>query len=424
MICPTCRQFNPAEAKFCSYCRTQLSPASNGSSAPSPFEDFLPQWMQPGAAANTPAVPAAPRPSNPSQSGPSSFSDLGFSLDDLLQATEAANGPTTPPASTMSAPNWTNTAPAYTPPPPPSTPAILSVDDLLSNNKSSASATASIPMPSFQEPPAWGQSAAQGQPQSWGIHDAGPSARPFVPGDMPVRERKERPVAGESYGVERGFYYYTDQEGQLVLHELAGFFRRFFAAVIDYVVTILIGFLYTITIGQILSALLLGNSSDALDSALRSNNTAAINDAMKNYLSIGYLAESLISLTIPMFYYIMLVGLAGSTIGHKAMGLKVVGKSGPVRIYGATVRALYGSIAGIVAIFFIPNLLNSVFALNGNNNSAAARAFLNQTTTFLLVLGLLEFAVVLGFLWALVDPKHQGLHDKFAGTMVVRSDPA
>ena len=99
-------------------------------------------------------------------------------------------------------------------------------------------------------------------------------------------------------------------------------------------------------------------------------------------LLLGRVGGELVNFVIEAIYLIVLVGGSGQTIGCRALGTKVVAADGRSQVgYGkAAVRWIVQII--LFVLFFIPGLID--------------------------------------LLWPLWDDKNQSLHDKAAGTLVVR----
>ncbi len=92
----------------------------------------------------------------------------------------------------------------------------------------------------------------------------------------------------------------------------------------------------------------------------------------------GQILSTILSLVISIYYWVFYQASSGQTLGKKAMGIKVVDMAG--------------------------------------NKPSAMTFFLRE------IIGKLVSAIILfiGYLMILWDGKKQGLHDKIAGTVVVR----
>lgn len=109
----------------------------------------------------------------------------------------------------------------------------------------------------------------------------------------------------------------------------------------------------------------------------------------------SFLAVSLVTLVVGLAYHVLLLRTRGATVGMQAVGLRVrtwEPQPGPLPWRAAVVRwaAFYG--VGVLAVIPLVGFL---------------------TSTWVLVAGL----------WPLWDARRQGLHDKAAGTVVIRARP-
>lgn len=379
MICPNCRQVNAPGAPFCNSCRTPLTPNPAGAHTSSPFEDSLPAWMQPGTGGSGTTPHPAPG------------ANLGFSIEDLLKATEKAM-PTSPAPAARPA----NFASA-TPPPPPAPPSTLSLDDLVGgparSSMSSPAARSAVetPLPAFQEPPLWSQSAAVATTAPRQTNSA------FDTTFGTTTETPPSPPA--ETGVERGHYFVKHGDGEPSIYPPAGFGRRFLGAVIDAIIVGLIT-------GIVVFGLYVFFVSSALNDpevrrVARFGREALTEVLLRRFaLVIGLIA--FVGVAFPMFYHVLMVMLGGQTLGHRIMGMRVIKTGGRgVGFLSSFLRAAYGS---------LPTFISALILL------------ITRVNTDLLSSGLLV-VVVFGFLWALFDSNKQGFHDKLARTYVVRSHP-
>jgi uncharacterized RDD family membrane protein YckC len=257
--------------------------------------------------------------------------------------------------------------------------------------------TAGLPVPGFQEPPLWFKPPAEPVWQEV-KHDpnrVSPSSsilggaeqgqgRPTLSGPQtpepgPVVQDEPR------YGVERGYYYYTDEFGEVILYRLAGFGRRLAGAVIDAVITEILAII-------VLYIIIISFFATSFDL-----------EGFQNLI----LALAILPTFLSFFYHTFLVGLTNQTLGHRIMGLKVIKRRvRAVGLLSGIIRALYGT---------IPALVSAVVTLTFPAKTAGNNYLIAGIN--LAIYGL--FA--LGMAWALVDKAHQGLHDKLADTYVVRS---
>jgi uncharacterized RDD family membrane protein YckC len=363
MICPNCRASNLPGTVYCAHCNTTL--VSSQVAGASPFDGYNPGWLQAGSAPGKVAAPVSAATSNGSSSG------LGFSLDELLKATEEV---------------FPNPAPLPAPVPSPAP----------SNNGATPPTPVqgvAVPMPSFREPPLWAQPATS--PPNFNVRpeDLRTSSQPFErpPMASASRESEEAP-----YGVDRGFYYYTDDLGELVIAPLGSFLRRFWGAVID---NILMGFLIAIlyfSIGSFLIGSLVEHSYEQAYQRGQRVNTRQLNDDFFQ-LAIGLY---IMGLVVTFLYYFLLVGLGGQTFGHRFTKIKVIKSGGRAPgVFSSFIRTLYGTVPGLtgflLSTFLKPAVIGNILAL------------------------VLYLVVFIGLLWPLFDRGKQGWHDKLANTYVV-----
>ena len=85
----------------------------------------------------------------------------------------------------------------------------------------------------------------------------------------------------------------------------------------------------------------------------------------------------------PPVYEVVMIGRSGQTLGKRVMGIRVVGAR-------AAEKISFGTASGRTAVVFVSGVL---FPL-----------------------------VLIVFAWALWDQRNQGLHDKAAGTIVIREE--
>lgn len=385
MICSNCRHVNPQGSLFCQKCKTPLAaapvpPAQNDN----PFGDFLPTWLspapgQPAAVKQTDPLPnvasVAPAPARPTgQTGPLSSIPMEALLKD-----------TTGPALNNSA------RPAAVEESVNPRPASASNQPAFPNNWASSAPEPAfgLPVPTFQEPPLWFKPPT---PPAWQevaseAHRETPATNGF--GHRPTlvgpETREPEPAGGDEpeYGIERGFYYYTDDLGEVNLHALAGFGPRFVGALVDALVTAILGviFLYIVL-------LIIVNPSNFLRSATGI-----------------YLAGAILPTLFGFLYHTILVGLTSQTLGHRLMGIKVIKRGGrAVGMVSGIVRALYG---------LVPGLFITLVGLTVTQTT-------DSDTLMIIAIYLLIYGIAaLGLAWALVDKDHQGIHDKLADTYVV-----
>lgn len=394
MNCPNCSHFNTKGTLFCEECKTflpdsvtiqpetvsvQPAPAVKSVQslvAPandSPFGDFLPAWMN---------QPTGPKPASTRQSRPpASAPATPISIDSLLQETAGpgsggGTGPlmveTARPASV--APNsqtansfpWPETAPQLDP-------------------------AQGLPVPAFQMPPLWFKPPGENPWQEVKLAEGsravpsnsiGNGYNPTLIGPDTSEPALPEP-SGPEYGVDRGFYFFTDRDGNVIVQALAGFPRRLGGAVVDFLVAILIG----VIVGFVVSLAF-----------------ASMEFTRQNYTNF-ILSLSGLAIFLNFLYHAFLVGLTSQTIGHRLLKIKVIRRGGrSVGLVSGTVRALYG---------LVPTLLTIIISL-----ILPADASGRNTVASILSVGIVSLTA-LGMAWSLLDNAHQGLHDKLADTYVV-----
>ena len=138
----------------------------------------------------------------------------------------------------------------------------------------------------------------------------------------------------------------------------AGFLHRFIAWIIDAIIVGVIQGVVTLIVG-----------APMFLSGLELNPVA---------MAAHYSVSSVLSLLIGIGYFVYFWGTSGATPGKMALGLKVIGTDGtmPVSFVTAFIRYIGYIISGIICL--------------------------------------------LGYVLIIVDDKNQGLHDKIAGTYVVK----
>jgi uncharacterized RDD family membrane protein YckC len=110
---------------------------------------------------------------------------------------------------------------------------------------------------------------------------------------------------------------------------------------------------------------------------------------------------AVVAIVIGGVYVITLIGWRGQTVGESLFGLKVI-RIGDRQIPGNEIAARRWSVIGSIAIASAV-----VFQFKAPGSAGISFAF-----------SLLELLVLA---WAIWDPNRQGLHDRFAGTIVVRA---
>jgi uncharacterized RDD family membrane protein YckC len=120
-------------------------------------------------------------------------------------------------------------------------------------------------------------------------------------------------------------------------------------------------------------------------------------------IDLGMLS-AIASACIAVTYYWLLTALCGATIGKRALGIRVAASAGRARAgqRAALIRAMVFVVGGaIIPLFAISLYVNFLFA-------------------FAAPLSFLPVFFVVDNLWLLGDRQRQCLHDKAAGTVVVK----
>jgi len=127
--------------------------------------------------------------------------------------------------------------------------------------------------------------------------------------------------------------------------------------------------------------------------------------------SLSFHAESIIQVVAAFLYFGLFVGYGGATLGMRIFRLRCLS------VDGSTVTATTAFTRALVYCVFL--LIASLYELHSYRNPTPAEThlFARQLSIYLL------FAVphYLDLLWAAWDAKRQTLHDKAAGTIVVRA---
>lgn len=360
-----------------------LSTAPAASTVPatvdSPFGDFLPDWMN----------PAAPTPVSTRQARHSAPHPVAsVSIDDLLEETtrpKPGAGPLAGAATAHSA----NAAPS------PQTHPVVTINHPVSAPP--ADPTDGLPVPGFQMPPLWFRPPTDNHWQELKNTDS-PRAVPsnsISAGYNPALVGPETREPGQAttepsepeYGVDRGFYYFNDRHGNLIVHALAGFGRRLAGAIVDSIVSAILGVVFLYLVVTLF---------------LKLDNR----DYVQSLVGMA-LAVIILPTLFGFLYHAVLVGLTGQTLGHRLLGIKVIRRGGrAVGLVSGVVRALYGLVPAIVAT--VVNLLWPSAASSRNSYG------LGSIVSLVIVV-----LTALGMAFALLDKNRQGLHDKLADTYVV-----
>lgn len=153
-------------------------------------------------------------------------------------------------------------------------------------------------------------------------------------------------------------------------YNYAGFFRRYFATLIDL---FLITFINTFIIAgfTVLSTFIIGG-----EGLMRGR---SLSETQAGMISLAQLPGFIICQLINTLYYVLMIGKRGQTLGKMALGIKVI-------------------------------------KTDGNTRVGYLSAFLRE------IIGKIVSAMIfgLGYLWMLWDSKKQTWHDKIAKTIVIR----
>jgi uncharacterized RDD family membrane protein YckC len=170
-----------------------------------------------------------------------------------------------------------------------------------------------------------------------------------------------------------------------VLHALAGFGRRLAGAVIDSIVSSILGIIFFYAV----VSLFLNLDTD---------------DYAQSILGIT-LALIILPVLFGFLYHTILVGLTGQTLGDRLLKIKVIRRGGrAVGLVSGVVRALYGLAPALIAA-----IITLVYPA-GPRNSVSPGTLIGAAISAL---------TALGMAWAFFDKGRQGLHDKLADTYVV-----
>ncbi len=149
-------------------------------------------------------------------------------------------------------------------------------------------------------------------------------------------------------------------------HSHASFGLRFLAYWVDFLILFILGFVLQAMIGNNPLALFTVKSVSELE-ALQSSSTQMLGTILGLVLYLAY-------------YLIFLVNYDGATPGKKLLGIKVIKENGEKLTYPTAFIRYVGLLISFATIFFFG----------------------------------------IGFLWIIWDKKKQALHDKIAGTLVIR----
>jgi len=296
-------------------------------------------------------------------------------------------------------------------------PAQLSVDDLL-NMRSSSSAAVSSPTPPYIPPGPTFPSAYPAMPP---YIPPGPtmlpvyqeSPPPLYQGYNPYPTGLVRPdfaarpatsVEAANFGYDRGFFHYQNEFGETVLLEKAGFGSRLRGAIVDSIIAGILVTIFTNTIGSfITSSLIDGNT--AYREASYSGSQRVIVNTLTDIIITAALVTGLLGATVSALYYILMVGLNGQTLGHRAVNLRVIRGGGrPADLIAAAIRALYGALPGICTFGLLPVIVQEVI-LRAAFSRTSSSAGTSNIMVIVLLIAAVSLLILFGFLWILFDKK-------------------
>lgn len=172
---------------------------------------------------------------------------------------------------------------------------------------------------------------------------------------------------------------------------LAGWWQRFGAYLLDSILTFVLGTLLSLPfLGEIVDALR-DFLSESMEAARKGVPGPSAFEIYQGHMS-AFVAQALIGLLVVLTYHALCLRLRGATLGMSVAGIAVRRLEGPGRLPWGTVAMRVGTQYGPTAISVVP-----------------------------LVGTLAGLYVLIDGLWPLWDARRQALHDKAAGTQVVRT---
>ncbi len=249
-------------------------------------------------------------------------------------------------------------------------------------------------VPSPETPPPFNSDPVQTPPQLSYAYSISPTpigyvlASPEVARYHPLTEGIKW-LPADLQAQPREFYSYVNLDDRLVFARRAGFWKRFLATGIDFLVLLVplfaLSYINTIT----------NNKNDLTSNGLTSS-TIEVNTA--NPLI------SFVLLGMVLTYFFVFGLMSGQSVGKKAFHLRVM------RLDGSKPDWMTAAVRYLAGYLLSANLvLLSLIVLVGSG--------LGFNTTISGLLGLLTFGW--GFWWAGWDELKQGWHDKLARTLVV-----
>ncbi|MEI8411823.1 MULTISPECIES: RDD family protein [unclassified Kribbella] len=229
----------------------------------------------------------------------------------------------------------------------------------------------------FGQPAQHGQVYGGAQPGPAGQYGGQPQAgQPYPPYPQQT---------GQGYGYP-GLKVHATPDGQ----PLSGWWRRVFARVIDGIIVGIIGLPFTGYFYWQYFQVVWAQMEEAIDAAAAGATAPGFQVPAEAYQWM--IPAVLIGLAVGFVYEYLFLTRSGATLGKKALGIAVRLRDVPGPPPGAAVAKRVGFDTAISMLSVIP-LIGTLFSFLG----------------------------LINYLWPLWDDKKQALHDKVAGTNVVRT---
>ncbi|MDR0837865.1 MAG: RDD family protein [Propionibacteriaceae bacterium] len=260
--------------------------------------------------------------------------------------------------------------------------------------------------PSYGDPaqaPANNIAPGYGAPAGFGA--AGAAAGGAVPGYGAAPAQQQAPAGIPNYGAYGDAYYippanYANANGPATPDgvPLAGWWWRVLAVIVDGILLNILSLFYT----RLLPAEW-GYSATRM--------TDVYQDILAGkYIDLsGFVLGSLIVSVVGIAYVVAMLSIKGATVGQLACGLRVV-PVGQGRYYENHSGLLIGKAVIGVCVYNV-SILATVLLLFPSLQMSALYSILTLA---------ISLFTALNYLWPLWDSKKQALHNKFAGTQVVR----
>lgn len=363
MCCPKCGFHSFDYLDACKKCNEDLRPykAKKGAAA-----TIAPTAFPPVSSA-TPPAPGFESP--PSPAAPALFSvPQGLNLEEFSLDTPAASVPAPPVP--MPPPLATAPAPTAAPSPPP-----LSLDlDLgsLDDTKVEPLPAPPLPTPTAPKVPEFTLDFGPPKAESSPRFEPSPAAAPPLELVMPSPSPKPLPLVSPPIPMappaEPLAWETPAPATDILSRPRGGFWIRFTAQIVDGVI---LNFIITLIFIILFFALGMEQLVPKLGQSPQQ-----MMDTMGSFFTIILLLNA-VSIAIYAAYFIYFHGAKGQTPGKMLFKLKVIQTNGQDMTYGKSL------------IRFLGYIVN-------------------------------QFTLLIGFIWAAFDKEKQGLHDKIAGTYVVK----